>query len=194
MSTPELPFETIAPRLTPAGEAVSKQMLLAGRNHGPRILVDALLDQRAPEDDLPVLVADAWTMAEYPTRCEEPHVWESLFRRIGYRNATGDQIERPDKIVLYRGAPALELEEDSFGMSWTTSREQAQWFAERHGQDGMTVYRAEVAGDALLADYRDADRNESEIVINPALLTHVEEDTMTDQPADLEPTTEKEVA
>lgn len=156
--------------LSPAGEAVWRRMRMVGRNRAPSILFDALLAGELPEGDMPWLTADAWTMCEYPTRVEESLMWLALFDRIGYRNAAGDRLDRPEQIILYRGASVREREIGEYGMSWTTDRERARWFAtEYFARAGDNqVYKCVMPGDALVADYQDDDRNESEIVVNPS--------------------------
>lgn len=162
---------------TPTALSFSTKDLLdrfvrCGRNKAPGILVDAILTDAAPEDGLALLVAEAWTMAEYPTRHEEPFVWISLFKRIGYCNAAGQSIDRPKKpITVWRGASLQEELTRDYGMSWTTDRNKAQWFAKRFNCNETYVYRAEAHPEALLADYRDSERNESEIIVNPALIS-----------------------
>lgn len=156
--------------LSPNGEVVSRRMLLAGRNDAPSILFDALFDGELPEGDIPQLTAYAWTMCEYPTQVEEPHMWLSLFQRIGYRNAAGDRLDRPDQIILYRGASIRDCEIGEYGMSWTTDKERAVWFASEYfaRAGDNQVYKCVMSGDALVADYRDSERQESEIVVNPS--------------------------
>lgn len=155
--------------LSPAGESVRTRMSRAGRDRAPAVLVDAVLAYEVPEEDLPRLLADAWCGAEHPLRVEEPTVWRVAFSRVGYRTAGGQLADRPARMVLYRGASRTEAT-GRFGWSWTTDLLTAKYFATRHGQEGTAVYRAEVPGAALLADYRDDDRGEGEVVVDPDLL------------------------
>lgn len=158
--------------LTPAGEEIHDSMVRHGRNHSPGVLVDAILIGYAPEEDIPWLTSHAWTMCEYPARAEDPLTWRALFNRIGYRNANGQPLDRPEMLTLYRGASIREHESGQFGMSWTTSREKAVWFASRYEFEADTVvYRCDVPGFALFADYRDSGRKEDEIVVNAEHVT-----------------------
>lgn len=50
----------------------------------------------------------------------------------------------PDKVTLYRGCSVEEYEDDAFGISWTTSREVAEFFAFRCEQEDTAVYSVEV--------------------------------------------------
>lgn len=86
------------------GEAVYRRMRLEEGNRAPSNLFEVLLAGELCEGDIPRLTADAWTMCEYPTRVEEPHIWLAMFHRIGYRNAAGAGLTAPTRSFLYRGA------------------------------------------------------------------------------------------
>ena len=69
-----------------------------------------------------------------------------------------------DPLKVFRGVQ-LSLMED--GLSWTLSRKRAQWFADRHGDDGHVFERKVLRKDVLY--YTNA-REEQEIVILPKSL------------------------
>lgn len=54
----------------------------------------------------------------------------------------------PDKVTLYRGCSIEEYEDEDgdscFGISWTTSRDVAEFFAFRNEQEDTAVYSIEV--------------------------------------------------
>lgn len=131
-----------------------------GRNSAPRILYEADFNFLVKDEDFPGLLAHAWTIAEYPTDQLDIEVWVDWFSTTPFHDGEGNLIERPkENMVLYRGS----LPENRHSLSWTTDREQAQWFANRI--PGAKVYRFEAKPDDLWADYRD-DRNESEVIVN----------------------------
>ena len=92
--------------------------------------------------------------------------WVHLFRRAAYPAPSGP-------LTLYRGAPPRYAR----GMSWTTRRSKAAWFAGRWGMNpgkaSAHVYEATALPEACLADV-DAlvpgGRSEGEIVVDPSLL------------------------
>lgn len=159
-------------KLSPAGEDLLKKICFHGRNSGPDFLFDAIWCGGLPESDFPKLVGQVWSMCEYPARAMEPEEWLELFNDIGFCNEAGNRVERPQEITLYRGASVHESETGEYGMSWTTDRGMAIFFAHvyfaRSGDN--RVYRCVMPGSALVADYRDGGRNESEIVVNPSLI------------------------
>ena len=144
-------------------------MLRVGRNDAPFVLVDALMDGtlRWCPDDLRPLVADAWTMAEFPQVSLGTEMWVRLFEVAQY--------SRPaDPLTIYRGCSPRRLRR----MAWTLDEGQARWFALRFlweaGAAGRSVYRATVAPDAVLAVIDDIEedggRGEQEVVVDPRRL------------------------
>lgn len=125
------------------------------------------LFRRFENGDRPALadVVDAWTTAEFPCASHSPARWTSLFRNCGYHNADAERIDRPESVRLFRGGDLREGTEIDYGMSWTTSREQAQWFA---GRRGGVVFEREIPGHLLLADYTTGGRKENEFVVAPS--------------------------
>jgi hypothetical protein len=74
----------------------------------------------------------------YFDRCQKELIMDE--EELAYYN------NLPDKVTLYRGCSIEEYEgEDScFGISWTTSRDVAEFFAFRNEQEDTAVYSIEV--------------------------------------------------
>lgn len=81
-----------------------------------------------------LLVAATYVDAEMPMVNQE--LWIKLFKQVGRTAMSEEDVEYfeslPDEIEIYRGC----LPEDKDGISWTLSKEQAQWFANRFNQQG----------------------------------------------------------
>ena len=88
----------------------------------------------------------AWTVGrgtgdfraiQYFMRCKKELVMNE--EELAYYNRL------PDKVTLYRGCSMDEYEDEDgdscFGISWTTSREIAEFFAFRNEQEDTAVYR-----------------------------------------------------
>lgn len=85
----------------------------------------------------------------------------------------------PDKVTLYRGCSMEEYEDDAFGISWTTNREVAEFFAFRCEQEGTAVYSMEVDKNDIRAVF--LSRNEFEAIY----LDSYEVTLVTDKPTEL---------
>jgi hypothetical protein len=81
-------------------------------------------------DGLRDIVADAWSLPEFPEANYSADHWSVLFTLSGHIHSTPDGIA-PLKIrsipVLYRGA----IHSRRKGLAWTSDRERAEWFANR---------------------------------------------------------------
>jgi hypothetical protein len=77
----------------------------------------------------------------------------------------------PENITIYRGMTVAELESGEFGVSWTLSRECAEFFAFKYGRNFSTegipkvVHQLEVKKVEILAYFND--RNEQEVIYIP---------------------------
>lgn len=138
-----------------------------GRNDGPALLHDLHYAGSINICDHPGVVADAWSMAEFPASLLPQETWIELFEEAGY-TADGRTALRPSQYVtVYRGCHP----ERRHGMSWTTDIERARWFAERDlGQGLGMIYVLNAPPESLLAYIQDASRGESEYVVNPEVL------------------------
>lgn len=120
------------------------------------------------------IVERAWTLPEWPGQYEREH-WLRLFAQTDFicsereagkdcplHDDEYDQQGDGEPITLYRGA----LKGEQRGLSWTTSRERAEWFARRGDMTGrgrqMYVWEAQVPRESTLAHF--TNRMEDEIV------------------------------
>lgn len=83
---------------------------------------------RIDRRDRAMAVHEAWYMAEFPERLADQKFWLEVFNKAGFA-IDGQPAPRPaeETITLYRGG----LESRRNGLSWTTDRIEAMWFAER---------------------------------------------------------------
>lgn len=114
------------------------------------------------------LVAEVWSMAEYPLALLDADEWGYLFDLAGHTRLLDDgsgfarRWPRPRKPrTLYRGAS----EDARLGWSWTDSPEVARWFANRPiWPTPGKVWTVTAPPSLLLA--RIDDRKESEFVLD----------------------------
>lgn len=144
-----------------------------GRNDKPTLLVNAigtgiLTDPR----EVRIALEDTWTTCEWPGRVAEYDLWRILFDLALEDGAYLDETELrpietlPATIPVYRAAAAGHEQ----GLSWTTSFEQAHWFATRLGAiAGGThrIYEIDAPREWVLASFHD-NRGEHEYVIDLA--------------------------
>src|SRR4051812_22878285 len=100
--------------------------MLCDRNAGPALLAEWRPELRP--DELPVVLSSVWQMAEVPIGDDlEEDDWIGLWREAGFVSTAGNPPPIAP-LVVYRGAPAGD---NGYGLSWTTDREKARWFARR---------------------------------------------------------------
>jgi len=106
------------------------------------------------------LLTDTWTLIEKPSVNME--YWVELFKYFKKRKAllmTGEEFEffnsLPEEITIYLGSEYIE------GISWTLSKEQAEWFAKRFEING-TVFEKTVKKSDCICYLND--REEKEII------------------------------
>lgn len=74
----------------------------------------------------------------------------------------------PERLIIYRGMTIEELQSKNFGVSWTLSKERAEFFAYTYGRNFSTdnklktVHQLEVSKVEILAYF--GDRNEQEVI------------------------------
>ncbi len=137
-----------------------------GRNDMPLRVWDAfhsnggLLDSRR----LRTLLADAWTMAEFPAVALDPFDWEEMFRTAGWVTDCR-RCRRPRQPkVLWRGCgPGAER-----GMSWSGERHIAVKFA-GYRRPGGVLARVVAPPEAMLGHIRHG-REECEFILDPSFL------------------------
>lgn len=78
-----------------------------------------------------------------------------------------------DPVTVYRGVTTHNAKNVK-ALSWTLSRETAEWFANRFGEKG-TVYEAQIDKKHIYAYF--SGRNESEVIVDPSYLTNITEVT-----------------
>ncbi len=136
----------------PTGQLTAEQFssLVArnGRNSGPHLMHDLYYMRRISTETLTAVICEVWSDAEYPQSWLGRDGWVDFFRLAGYTR-DGVPATPPDTITLYRGCPPSRTR----GMSWSSSIEQARWFAERaRFATPGNVYTATVTGEQLLAE------------------------------------------
>ena len=124
-------------------------------------------------------------VAEYRTALEA--VWQHDHRhllnavpnrnqqRAIFRRAQYDLSKQlPERVQIFRGTSALSHGEAERGLSWTTNRDVACWFAMRfaNANGNPLVLRTEVARELIL--YYNNDRKENEVVCFDAGSTKVD--------------------
>ena len=86
----------------------------------------------------------------------------------------------PNEVILYRGCSTDEYDFGKFGMSWTTERKVAEFFAFRFNQHNA-VYQIKVNKNQIKAFF--IDRHEFEAILTDVNYDEVEETT--DEPTEL---------
>lgn len=74
-----------------------------------------------------------------------------------------------DPVTVYRGVTTHNAKNVK-ALSWTLSRETAEWFANRFGEKG-TVYEAQIDKKHIFAVFNR--RNESKVILDPQYLTDI---------------------
>jgi len=180
--TPELPIDLnlidhvafgSGPITLPTRKTWDELSARAGRNDMPGILAEAILSESLSHVELAKGIASTWVLCEWPARAIEIHVWEYIFTMVCdggyYLNDDGDvksHEDLPEELILYRGC----LPEFKEGMSWTTDKERAVWFAHRldHGNNIGHLYTCTIPPHIVLAKFDG--RGENEIVIEVSQL------------------------
>lgn len=125
-------------------------------------------------------IRSAWTGAEWPLQQLDESIWLSLFDLAAGEGEylheceprSRDELPRP--LVLYRGCDRRFAE----GMSWSSSFEQARWFAKRWNpydkNETHGLFRIELTDPEPVLAYFHESRSESEYVLDPAYLRDME--------------------
>lgn len=128
--------------------------------------------------DFVEMLCNAWISSESPNN--DVNVSQSELLRM-FKSAdksllmTDEERKRLDElddpVTVYRGVTPYNAKSVK-AMSWTLDYEKALWFAKRFDSEG-TVYTAEIEKSHILALFDG--RDESEIVVEPAYLSNIEE-------------------
>ncbi len=132
-----------------------------------------LLHQWIIDGDLLLYAADprrivtyVWTDTERPSQRQEEwiDVFSSVVDLFGRVSDTDEELS--GELTIFRGRAG---DEEHPGMSWTLSREKAEWFARRSPRYGdPVVYTATVEAEHALGYF--IGRGESEVVVEPDAL------------------------
>jgi hypothetical protein len=147
-----------------------RAIALAGRISAPLMVWECHQHGSFTDDRvLAMCVTTAWSSAEYPEQSLGRDLWRELFHATGY-TVDGVPAERPaEPTRLYRGT----TQEGRYGWAWTSDRAVAERFAcgVIRGQTPGRVWTALVEPQRLLAFIHEAQRNESEYVVETDGLT-----------------------
>lgn len=125
------------------------------------------------------MLRDAWQTSEFPG--SDPNLSQKqlckLFRESDKSSLMSSEElynyeKLPETLRVWRGVRS-EKKQDIYGMSWTLNIEQAQWFANRFGQQGK-VYTTEIQKENILACINIG--GEHEIIVDSSKLKNVVED------------------
>ncbi len=130
------------------------------------------------QEDFSHILGSAWVMCEAPHN--DPNLGVSkliaMFEKADPallmdedEYATYRAME--DTMTVYRGVTPHNAK-NIRALSWTTSRETAEWFAHRFGEEG-TVYEAQIEKAHIFAYL--SDRSEAEVILNPRYLIDITE-------------------
>ncbi len=154
-----------------------------GRNDFPVALANAILEHQISGTELAKGIVATWVTAEWPAQQIEIESWSIIFGMViehdEFLTDDGKVLkydELPESITLYRGA----IPEFAFGMSWTTDRTQADWFAHRlePNRSGLVgkVYTITIPREFVIGRF--SERREQEYVVDVTRLNG--EDEMTE--------------
>lgn len=130
------------------------------------------------QKDFSEYLADAWVMCEGPNN--DPNFTQKqmlgLFKKadpqaLMYEEEYKQFQALEDPLVVYRGVTSYNANRVK-ALSWTLDREKAERFAHRFDEDG-TVYEAKIDKAHVYAFF--SNRNESEVIVDPAFLRELTE-------------------
>lgn len=131
------------------------------------------------KDDLSAILADAWISTEEPNLDSNLSKTKllSLFKSANPKALMDDEElaifnNLDDTVTVYRGVTSYNADNIK-ALSWTLDYNKAEWFANRFGEEGGTVYEAEIDKKHILAYF--GRRNESEVIVDPKYLIDIEE-------------------
>jgi hypothetical protein len=154
--------------LSEAGSTVMHQLSVSGER--PDVLLRAFQSGMIQPDDLPELIAFAWTRDDSPASGASEAEWIEVFERTGFFTHPPISTGRPaSPLTVYRGSTAERMKR----MSWAADRNTAAELGARHTWHGRAwLYEATVPPHAVLA-YLERRGEGWTVVINPAGLSQV---------------------
>jgi hypothetical protein len=168
--------DAYAGRVSGASEAAMRLLaeIVSDRLHGPHLLYEAWVAGRVCDGDLRELIPGTWLYVDWPERIIGTGKWVRLFRAAGFFAIPYGLARPAGAVTLYRGASAGRRA----GMSWTTDPGRADQFRQRHSWHAPTaVYRAVATPEAVLALLERSGEGPPEVVVDPQMLTHIEQVT-----------------
>lgn len=139
--------------------------------HTPyRPLLFKLCYKDLSEEDYNSMLEEVWTGTENPN--QDPNIsikqWIKFFKKanknllmleneLDFYNSLSDT----EPIKIYRG---VGHDREPYGLSWTSKRETAEWFAKRWGNEQAYMFKTYCTKKDVLAYFNN--RNENELVIN----------------------------
>ncbi len=137
-----------------------------------RITVLEFIQDELSVEEFGELLADCWTMIEWPHQHGINKLIKMFTRAQGHLMDNDDQAEfdaLPEELTIYRGIQAGKA--TIRGLSWTTRLWTAHWFAKRFEQPTPIVYRANIAKKHCFLFTNG--RKEYEVVVNPRYLKNI---------------------
>lgn len=130
------------------------------------------------EQEFGQILSSAWILSESPnddanmTRQELLSAFKSVSPEYLMNEEELRQYqELDDNITIYRGVTSHNAKNIK-ALSWTLSRDTAEWFAHRFNEEG-TVYEAQINKRHIYALF--TGRNEAEVIVNPNFLEDIRE-------------------
>jgi hypothetical protein len=147
-----------------------------GRNDLPLLLCENYADMNKHERAK--AIADTWVSAEFPAQILDIDLWLGMFfDTFDFDEYLLDEGEihlkhdLPEPLTLWRGA----LPDFAEGMSWSSNKEKAEWFAHRldHDDNVGVLYEATIDTGLVLAKFDG--RGEFEYVIDVTSLDFIQD-------------------
>ena len=148
-----------------AGVSPTTEVALHERAYRLERIFEFWRDDTTENETVAALLAEWWTDSESATIFGRRDLLIDLLDDTGFVTDR-EGIERPkDALHIFRGG-------DAEGLCWSTSPETARWFAKRFDQDApfLVALCPPAAVRAIFLD-----RGEDEVVVDPELLTWVQE-------------------
>lgn len=149
----------------PDANELGTALLRLGRNDGPALLYDLLMEGLLTADALVPHIGNVWNAAEYPDRHLSHDVWRELFQFAGYTRNGRAEAPPAKPLTLYRGS----VPERRADWSWTDRLDIATGYAQgtKARRPVGQVWQATVEPWRLLARNEGPEnRDESEYVVD----------------------------